>query len=642
MEPDFTVALSFSLAVSVIAIGVLRLIDLNEKEPLWALVVLVWLGVVAAAAAALVIDGETRTETAHGVALTAELAKLGAITLGMIALVVAARRRGWAELNGTIDSLVYGAAAGFGFGIGDAFLRETFASSGEVQTPEQTSLLELLWMTAQTALTEPLFGAILGAGVGYAILGRDRRRWLGPPAGFAAAVGAHLLYIEVALDGVQIGPAASPFGIAIGALVLAVGGTGYVRAFRRETAAIVAGLERELETGAVTRAELTGFSRPAARVRSQVERFMAGDLEGMRFHRRLQNLQVALALEGTGLASSDETDKALVRLRGEIDNERRRSKAVGSAKRRSGRLRPGAGELVMRIGRLAAGVAVLAGGAVVIIAAAGPNRPTTTITKSALFEREQSELRDEGPRPVRALILDLVGPWRLGEVRGSELAEAGAVEAYSIEYSREDAGDVLYTLAKYRTRDDAAQGLDAVAPAPGSDAMGWVNVHLTTLIEGEVDDVAQFCSALPSKPDRRPPHRMAAFERAIDGAVGDSWVNEPDAANPVRLRRRDGRANILGSVEHLDPMTAEQYSDLNLASLSELYAYREISAGPIDLDTAFGAHQRVFEWTSSSGRVRQIQIYVAECDSQFVFTGTAVKSDYDEFEPIFDRAFGSL
>src|SRR5215211_1379684 len=135
MRADLSTALSVAILVTVLCVAALRLVDRNEKEPIWALVIFLWLGMVAAAAASIVAGVSPGEETGVTISLAAEVAKTGAIGLGFALMGAFARLRRWEDANGPFDGLLYGSAAGMGLAIGDFFLRETLIAYGEAQIP---------------------------------------------------------------------------------------------------------------------------------------------------------------------------------------------------------------------------------------------------------------------------------------------------------------------------------------------------------------------------------------------------------------------------------------------------------------------------------------------------------------------------
>ena len=107
----------------------IRLLDLNEREPLWAVLLLFGLGFLASGLLGLVVPRSTLIFSALRGATLQEVAKFTALCLGLVVLWIAGRVRGWSELHGPMDGIVYGAAAGLGFAVGETLVRELFLAS---------------------------------------------------------------------------------------------------------------------------------------------------------------------------------------------------------------------------------------------------------------------------------------------------------------------------------------------------------------------------------------------------------------------------------------------------------------------------------------------------------------------------------
>jgi hypothetical protein len=670
LEPDFTLVLSFSLAVILVQVGVLLLIDVNEKEPLWALLALIWLGAVSAAVASLAVAPVT---SGIGIALASQVAKLAAIAAGFGLLALVGWRRGWFELSGIVDGAIYGAAAGFGFAVGDALLRDTFTGTigvtSELQVPDQTTFLELLWMTVQSSLVEGALGALLGAGVAGAILGPGRlRRFVLPPAALAIAVGAHWVFGALALEDFQVGPSISVASAVAILALLGLAGVVFARGLSEESAAIDSQLRSE-STEVASVEERGALARPGRRLSAQLGKLVSGDIERLLADRALQNRQVRLALVKQRLQSTSDPndrsrlDEQAAQLRLEIQSEReaerrRLAERTRASTERSDPEGPerkplapakksvGAGRvsrIVERLALLIIVLAVLAAGGGAIAAAAGPNQPTTSATKSALFEREQEGLRDFYPRPIRTGIENFVGPWRLGEASESSLAEEGALEAFDLEYGGGGHDSVRYTIASFPSPFDAEGALDTLeSGGAGVEDVGWVDGAHVTLLQGGTEDVTSFCGSLPR--NRRPPNRLQAFRDVLDESLGDEWRFSPTRQNSVRFVNVNGSANILGTAERLGPITSEAYANNTGLQLERGFAeYEELSLDRTDLRSAVGGFRRVYEWTPPDGRrVRQVQVYIAECRQGYVFTATALATDFSDFERAFASAFDSL
>jgi hypothetical protein len=95
---------------------------------------------------------------------TTEIAQRGSFSLVLGAV---ARWRGWSEVNGLLDGVVYGAAAGLGTATGAAFTLELLVGASPVgRSPSGGATLAGVTLSG---LAQGLFGAIIGAGFGAAV-----------------------------------------------------------------------------------------------------------------------------------------------------------------------------------------------------------------------------------------------------------------------------------------------------------------------------------------------------------------------------------------------------------------------------------------------------------------------------------------
>jgi RsiW-degrading membrane proteinase PrsW (M82 family) len=493
MHADVTLALSVAVTLAACCVGALRVVDVNEKEPLWSLGLLIWLGVAAAAGAALAFDPQ---RAAFEAALLGEGAKAVAIALGVAVIVLVGRRRGVSDLNSVLDCLLYGAAAGFGFAIGDGFLRATYSSVTELQSPDPRNAVELLWMTVQSFLTEAAFGAILGAAIGGAVLMRGRlARLVVVPAGLALAVGVHTAYAALVLEDGVHAPDVSAAGVVTILLILALVAAGLFNALSSELRIIAEELEDEQATGVVTAAELGLLAQPVRRQRAYVKSLAAGELGRWLSERRLHNLQVRLAFAKRRATTTSGAEAA--RLHREVDLIRQ---SIANARDAATVVAvPGRGRFRAAVA-LGAAVALLAGGAAVV-AAAGEQAPSSFATRTSLAERETRRLEERGEfrRPLQETVSLVPAEWRLRE--GHEdgaLLGAGAAEAYALEYVAPDYGTIHYTIARLasaRAAKDEAKRLGRAR-----DAYAWAADEVVSQVRGPEDARWEFCyDAVPEQ-----------------------------------------------------------------------------------------------------------------------------------------------
>jgi RsiW-degrading membrane proteinase PrsW (M82 family) len=307
-------ALSMAVAVAVIYFIILRFMDLNEKEPFWAMAAALGVGAGLAALTRGLVDTRVLELENFGGSLTREVAKFLAL-IAVLALLTSSRRvRGWSEFHGLMDGVVYGTAVGLGFAVGEAFLRE-LAVAGTPSASLAVSRFDILWATALSGLAEGLFGAVVGAGFGLASLTRlyaARLVWI--VGGLIGAVLLHWGYLEFVRGGDIASQSLLRSWIALTLPLLFVL-TVTVVALRRERRAIEEELADE-STGVVTKEDLRALRSFFGRRLMHAKRFLGGDFDGWYALRTLHNRQVQLALskqQGRRLGSRGEDEAESVR-----------------------------------------------------------------------------------------------------------------------------------------------------------------------------------------------------------------------------------------------------------------------------------------------------------------------------------------
>jgi hypothetical protein len=312
-----TTTLAVTVAMAATYLVVLRLIDLNEKEPLWAIGMLFAAGGVAAMVLGLTVDSTLLELTVAPGVMLKELARFLAIAFGMGVLGTMAQSRGYSEVNGLMDGVVYGASGGLGFATGMAFTRELLLPLPDLlpTSSHAASFAEL----ALVGLGDGLFGALMGIGFALALEARNPlQRSLAPMGGYAAAAGAHLVY-DILGRGDALGDSALLRKWVALLLPVVVVAAVTVGALVRERRAIDEELEDEIETGAVNRDELAQLSSALKRELGYLRRLMRGDFSGWSTLHTLHNRQVQLAMakrraarekdDGRRLAIGDEIAK---------------------------------------------------------------------------------------------------------------------------------------------------------------------------------------------------------------------------------------------------------------------------------------------------------------------------------------------
>ncbi len=240
----------------VLYVALVRLIDMNEKEPLWAMLLFFALGgVVAVGFVKLAPPALTLTQ--WPLALAQELGHLAAMGVGLLVLLWHGKRRGYDEFNGTLDGVVYGATVGLGYATAE---RLASSATGQAVMPGMAAMTPGMFDGLGTALLEGLkggvFGAIVGAGLGAAIEVRTAAlRAMFPPLALAAAVVANAMHRWIG-EGAALSEAGllrSRIALALPAVAIAAVAA---YALRREGKIIRGQLAKEVQTGAVTQDEL--------------------------------------------------------------------------------------------------------------------------------------------------------------------------------------------------------------------------------------------------------------------------------------------------------------------------------------------------------------------------------------------------
>jgi protease PrsW len=327
--------LAIALLMAVIYLGVVRLVDMNEKEPLWAVAMLFVLGGLGACALGLGVNLAVLELRVVPAAMAKELARFLAIGAGVGVLTWVAVRRGYSEINGLMDGVVYGAAGGFGYSIGEGLIRALAVGPistalGLGATPLSVSGIASLGLVG---LADGVFGALIGIGFAAALHTRSPvQRALFPLAAYVAAVSAHVSY-ELLGRGNALGGSeglvrrwlALLLPVLVVVLVMTVALAQEKRAIRDE-------LATEADTRIVTPDELALLRSTLAREALYLRTLLRGHFGRWASLRGLHNRQVQLALAkrqaaaaGLGIAGSSSSEVqqlriAIVELKRAIDS----------------------------------------------------------------------------------------------------------------------------------------------------------------------------------------------------------------------------------------------------------------------------------------------------------------------------------
>jgi RsiW-degrading membrane proteinase PrsW (M82 family) len=297
--------------LAVLYLFIVRFVDMNEKEPLWAMLLLFVLGAIGSV---IVSFGLSRALVGVSIwvsAATNELVKFMGIGAGVAVLVVYGQRRGWEEFNGTMDGIVYGTCAGLGFGVGEQAVHELTVPIAALDIPGmQVGVFTGFWKQALSGLADGIFGAIIGAGFGAAARMKSAAlRGVVPVFALLGAIVADGLYGTLRYGNSLGDSGAMRTYIALFIpLVLIALVAGY--ALAAERGAIGKELDSELQTGAVGAEDLALLKNVVKRQLAYTKAFFSFKLGFFFGLRDLHNLQVQLAF-------------AKARMNGESDAKRR-------------------------------------------------------------------------------------------------------------------------------------------------------------------------------------------------------------------------------------------------------------------------------------------------------------------------------
>jgi len=201
--------------------------------------------------------------------------------------------RGWSEIQGVMDGIVYGVAVGLGFATGDALLRELRAADLPIELGINPGVV--LWTTALSGLAHGLFAAISGAGIGAAVRAR------GPGVvyavgGLLGAILANAAYRFLAYGDSLNGPGAlvrTWIALLLPLLFLVAA---ILYELVRERRVIREELAGEEGSGIVSEADLAVLQRFTRRQAQYFGHLMRGQFTTGATLMALQNRQVQLAL----------------------------------------------------------------------------------------------------------------------------------------------------------------------------------------------------------------------------------------------------------------------------------------------------------------------------------------------------------
>jgi len=292
-------ALWVAVIVAVVYVILIRLADMNEKEPLWAVAVVFLFGFVGAIILMFAVNSVTLEFNLWAGAIWEEVVRFLALFAGMLALGAFAHSRGWSEMGGMMDGIVYGATAGLGFAVGQEFVRDVMMPphAGPLGMALAPSFGTMVWTTALKGLSDGLFGAIMGAFFGAAAYRRTNiERITFPIIGLVLAVLAHAGYRKLAY-GNALGGRAGMVQLWIALLiplVFIIAMIVYSLVWERH--AIREELASEAAGGTVTSDELAVLGGAAHRKSRYLGMLLSGRYREYAASRAIANWQVELAM----------------------------------------------------------------------------------------------------------------------------------------------------------------------------------------------------------------------------------------------------------------------------------------------------------------------------------------------------------
>lgn len=295
-------------SLCIVYLIIIRFIDLNEREPLWAVLLLFGLGFIAASCLGAALPrGRIAFDTFGGAAVQESL-KFVAILVGLTILSTVGRVRGWSELNGPMDGIVYGTAAGLGFATGDTLARVLFLSAGP-SGPLEPSLSSVFWISALDGLAHGVFGALSGSSLIMAFRARPGSAVLWVAAGPISATLANACLRSLAYGNALGGTTALVrVWLALSLPLVVIVAIG-IYALEREREAILDELSEETTGGLVTREDLSLLAASFRRQATYWACMARGDFARAAILHGLHTRQVQLALIKRRARESPDDDR---------------------------------------------------------------------------------------------------------------------------------------------------------------------------------------------------------------------------------------------------------------------------------------------------------------------------------------------
>jgi len=320
----------------VLYLAVVRLIDMNEKEPLWAMASFFLVGAAASVALVQAVGTPVLDLDPLRGAIFKEAARFAAVGAGVGGLLFYGRKKGIDEFNGLMDGIVYGATVGLGFHTAREVMNQMLIG-GFALPGQQAGALAGFHKVFLTGLAEGIFGAILGAGIGAAVESRGPvGKILWPAGGLVVAFFANWGYVTLAKGNALGGDQGLVRAYVALALPVVIVVAAAVYALSSERKAIRDQLSSEQAAGVVTASDLALLQSVVSREAAYLKVLLAGNLRTWLAMKALHNRQVQLAFvkaRATGEADAkrrERLDQEIANLRAVVLEKQKAVQAGGT------------------------------------------------------------------------------------------------------------------------------------------------------------------------------------------------------------------------------------------------------------------------------------------------------------------------
>lgn len=286
-------ALSLAVVVSVVYLFIVRLLDLNEKEPLWSIATAFTFGVATSLIVWLLVDPDILGLDLFWGPVIQTVGKFVALAGAAAVFTGVSKWRGWSEFSGPLDGIVYGAAVGLGFAAAITLTNQLTGADSAVSAAGTSSWSDFAGALL-AGLAHGVFGALIGLMFGKSFESRHTSGRMGLPlAGLVLGSAAAVLYEMLARGDSLAGTAGAvrrwfalllPLALLIGTVVVSL---------KREKAAIRKHLADEEVVTDHDRQALNDFWGRRGQYMASV---MSMDFDAWARLKELHNREVQLAL----------------------------------------------------------------------------------------------------------------------------------------------------------------------------------------------------------------------------------------------------------------------------------------------------------------------------------------------------------